>query len=154
MQVNKNQGVHEKGELTLSEVLEQVRRNPEFHKAGAIGIFIGVVRGKTPRGEPVRKLALEAYEEKANEDLRRICEELQKRKGVIDAQIHHFIGEFDVGEDLVYVVVAGAHRQDVFLTLEEAVDRYKKEVPIFKKEWVLSEQGTPRSYWVSERETS
>lgn len=111
-----------------------------------------MVRGETSRGERVEKLELEAYEEKADKVLQRICRELRERKGVIDVQIHHLLGEFGVGEDLVYVVVAGAHRQDVFPVLEEAVERYKGEAPIFKKEYVIDEKGAKRSYWVSESE--
>lgn len=148
----KTSGVHRKGRLSLSDALKRVRSNANFHKAGAVGIFVGVVRGETPRGEKVEKLELEAYEEKADEVLEGICRELRERKGVIDVQIHHLLGEFGVGEDLVYVVVAGAHRQDVFPVLEEAVERYKREVPIFKKEYVLDEKGAKRSYWVSEVE--
>jgi len=115
-------------------------------------MFIGVVRGETPSGETVKKLELEAYEEKANEVLGNICKELREREGVIDVQIHHFVGEFGVGEDLVYVVVAGAHRKNVFSVLEEAVERYKKEATLFKKESVIDEMGVTKSYWVSERE--
>lgn len=115
-------------------------------------MFIGVVRGETLDGETVKKLELEAYEEKANEVLGTICKKLREREGVIDVQIHHFVGEFGVGEDLVYVVVAGAHRQNVFPVLEEAVERYKKESAIFKKEHVIDEGGAIKSYWVSERE--
>ena len=149
----KRSGVHRKVGLLLSEVLRLVRSNPDFYKAGAIGAFIGVVRGETTSGEAVEKLELESYEEKANDVINDISKELMKRKGVVDVQIHHFIGEFDVGEDLVYVVVAGAHRHEVFSTLKEAVERYKKEAPIFKKEHICDEEGT-RAYWVSEQETS
>ena len=147
-------GIHEKGKLSLPDLLTTVRDNPNFRKAGALAIFIGVVRGETPGGETVKKLELEVYEEKANEVLGNICKELRKREGVVDVQIHHFVGEFGVGEDLVYVVVAGAHRQNVFPILEEAVERYKKEAPIFKKEYVIDEKGATKSYWVSERETT
>ena len=97
---------------------------------------------------------LEAYEEKANEVLSRICKELKKKEGVIDVQIHHLVGEFDVGEDLVYVLVAGAHRQNVFPVLEEAVERYKKEATIFKKEYTSDKTGVVKSCWISERESN
>jgi len=146
-------GIHEKGKLSLLDLLKSVKDRPDFHKVGALAMFIGVVRGETPSGKTVKKLELEAYEEKANEVLGNICKELLKRKGVVDVQIHHFVGEFDVGEDLVYVVVAGAHRQNVFAVLEEAVERYKREAPIFKKEYIVDERGATKSYWVSERET-
>ena len=145
-------GIHKKGELSLSKLLNSVKERAEFHRAGAIATFVGVVRGETLDGENVERLELQAYEEEANKVLGGICEELKKREGVVDVQIHHFVGEFGVGEDLVYVVVAGAHRENVFGVLREAVERYKSEAPVFKKEHVIDETGTKESYWVSERE--
>ena len=145
-------GIHEKGKLSLLDLLKSVKDRPDFRKAGALAMFIGVVRGETAGGETVKKLELEAYEEKANEALGNICKELKEREGVIDVQIHHFVGEFNVGEDLIYVVVAGVHRRNVFPVLEEAVERYKKEATIFKKEHVIDKTGATKSYWVSERE--
>ena len=59
----------------------------------------------------------------------------------MNVQIHHLLGEFKVGDDLVYVAVAGAHRTDVFPVLREAVERYKSEVPVFKKEHIITKQG-------------
>ena len=147
-------GIHDKGEFSLHELLKSVKDNPDFYRAGALATFTGVVRGETPSGEVVQKLMLEAYEEKANEVLSRICKELKKKEGVIDVQIHHLVGEFDVGEDLVYVLVAGAHRQNVFPVLEEAVERYKKEATIFKKEYTTDKTGVVKSCWISERESN
>jgi len=142
----KHAGIHNKGELSLFDVLESIKNKPDFPKAGALGVFVGVVRGETTCGEAVKKLHLEAYEEKADKVLNDICEEFRKRANVVDVQIHHFVGEFDVSEELVYVVVAGAHRTDVFPVLREAVERYKKEAPIWKKEFLESGE----SNWVSE----
>lgn len=143
-------GVHEKGAFSLSDVMKSIKKKQDSRKAGAIALFIGVVRGETLNGEEVQKLELEAYEEKANEVLTRICNDLKKRRGIVDVQIHHLLGDFAVGEDLVYVSVTGGHREDVFPVLEEAVDRYKKEAPIFKKEYILNEKGERRAYWATE----
>jgi len=145
-------GVHAKGTLPLLKALKSVRENPDFNKAGALAVFIGVVRGEIARGEKVEKLELEAYEEKANEIIAKICKDLKKENGIIDVQIHHFLGSFEVGEDLVYVLVAGSHRHNVFPVLKEAVERYKSDVPIFKKEYVTDKTGKMKSYWVSEHE--
>jgi len=146
-------GVHRKGQFSLFDLLRSIRERPDSHKVGAIAIFIGVVRGETSSGETVKKLRLEAYEEKASGVLENICDQFRKRVGVIDVEIHHLLGEFDVGEDMVYVLVAGSHRHDVFPVLEEAVERYKKEAPIFKKEYITDKEGVSKSYWVSERES-
>jgi molybdopterin synthase catalytic subunit len=146
-------GVHEKGKFSLLEMIENAKNQSSSKKIGAIALFIGLVRGENLKGEKVKRLELEAYEERANEILGSICNDLRKKKGIIDVQIHHFLGEFSVGEDLVYVLVAGAHRKNVFPVLEEAVERYKKEAPIFKKEHIISEKSKTRSYWVTEYES-
>jgi len=146
----KHAGVHKKGTLLLTDVVDSVKSRPDYNKVGAMALFIGVVRGQTKKGEPVQHLQLEAYEEEADKVLEKICKQLKKRKGIVDVQIHHFTGEFELGEDLVYTLVAGGHRENVFPILKEAVERYKKEAPIFKKEYVKDKRGKLKSYWVSE----
>jgi molybdopterin synthase catalytic subunit len=144
-------GVHEKGSINVTDVLESIKQREDFSSVGAIGLFIGVVRGETvPSGARVEKLTLEAYEDKADEVLGSICDDLSHRSGVVDVQIHHLLGDFKVGDDLVYVAVAGSHREQVFSVLREAVERYKSEAPIFKKEYVIGEAGRSE-YWVSEK---
>ncbi len=150
--MTEHSGVHEKGALSISNLLHNIKKNSDFAKAGAIALFIGVARGETLEGEKVQKLTLEAYEEKANEVLAKICTDLSQKPGIVDVQIHHFLGEFDIGEDLVYVSVAGSHRTDVFPVLREAVERFKSETPIFKREQVLNAEGSATAYWVSEKE--
>ena len=149
----KHAGVHPKGTLTLQDIIESVKKRPDFRKVGAMALFVGVVRGETKQGESVKGLRLEAYEEKADETLEKICTDLRKtKKDIMDVQIHHFTGEFEIGEDLIYVLVAGVHRESVFPVLREAVERYKNEAPIFKKEIIRDRKGKAKSYWVSERE--
>jgi molybdopterin synthase catalytic subunit len=145
-------GVHEKGTFSVLDLINNAKRSDNYEKTGAMTLFIGVTRGETLEGEKVQKLTLEAYEEKANEVLAKICDDLSKKPGIVDVQIHHLLGEFNVGEDLVYVLVAGSHRTDVFPVLREAVERYKKEAPVFKKEHVIDAKGSATEYWVSEKE--
>jgi len=145
-------GVHEKGTFTVQDAINNIKKDPNYHKAGAICLFVGVVRGETFEGEKVEKLKLEAYEEKANEVLSKICEDLSQKHGIVNVQIHHLLGEFNVGDDLVYVAVAGAHRTDVFPVLREAVERYKSEAPVFKKEHIVDAKGSAVEYWAAEKE--
>ena len=144
-------GVHEKGKFSLPDLLNSIKENDNCEKIGAITLFIGVARGVNQEGEKVKQLTLEAYEEKANEVLEGICDDLVKKKGIVDVQIHHLLGDFKVGEDLVYVSVAGSHRTDVFPVLREAVERYKHEAPVFKKEQVVDSKGAKKESWVSEK---
>ena len=145
-------GVHEKGDFNLQTLVDSIRKNKNYDETGAIGLFIGVVRGENNEDQKVKKLTMEAYEEKANEVLEDICVDLQKKHGIVDVQIHHLLGDFQVGEDIVYVSVAGSHRPEVFDVLREAVERYKHEAPVFKKEQVVDEKGLTKESWVSEKE--
>ena len=144
-------GVHQKGEFFLSDLIDSIKKKEEFAKTGAIALFIGVARGENNKGQRVKKLTLEAYEEKATEVLEKICNDLEEKSGIVDVQIHHLLGEFNVGEDLVYVSVAGSHREEVFSILRKAVERYKHEAPVFKKEQTINEQGVTQESWISEK---
>jgi molybdopterin synthase catalytic subunit len=144
-------GVHEKGTFRLQDAVDRMKSLRRFQKAGAIATFVGTVRGENDKGEKVEKLTIEAYEEKANQVLRKICSDLRREPDIVDVQIHHLLGEFDVGEDLIYVLVAGVHRKSVFQVLEEAVERYKKEAPIFKKELITTDKGLKKASWTAER---
>lgn len=146
-------GVHEKDNFNLTNLMNSIKKNEQIEKTGAIAFFIGVVRGENNEGEKVEKLTLEAYEEKANEVLEKICDDLEKKTGIVDVQIHHLLGDFKVGEDMVYVSVAGSHRTEVFPVLREAVERYKHEAPVFKKERIINADGSAKETWVSEKET-
>ena len=107
-------------------------------------MFIGIVRETGHNKGKVEKIFVESYEELALKSLKRIAEEVLRDPEIVDVRIHHFIGEMSVGEDIVYISVAGSHRKAVFKALEEAVDRMKKEAAIWKKEVTdLGEQ------WVS-----
>lgn len=100
---------------------------------GAIGCFVGVVRGVTSNGETVRYLHYEKAED-AVDKLREIATDFESRPGIKMVMIHHVIDELSPGDDAIYVLVAGVRRAEVFRTLPEIMDRVKKEVPIWKEE--------------------
>jgi len=145
-------GVHRKGTIRLADIIENTKQTKDYYKTGAITLFIGTVRNQA-RNRKVTKLELQAYDEQANEILQEICKDLRKKEGVTDVQIHHLLGTFKPGEELVYVLVAGTHRDKVFPTLQEAVERYKKEAPIFKKEHTVNQRGRTQACWTSEQQS-
>lgn len=139
-------GIETKGTVSLQDLINEAKNNPEVSKGGAIVTFTGIVRGYTHDGKKVSKLEIEAHDVEATKALAKISEELRKWPGVVDVLIHHLTGEFNVGEDLVYVVVIGSSRVDAFQAIEEAVNRYKKEAALWKKEYLEDDS----SYWISE----
>ena len=142
----KRSGLDKKGEISLNDLIDLVKNNPDIATSGAIVTFTGIVRGVSKAGKAVDKLELEAYDEIAEQALAQICDELRNKPGIVDVLIHHLIGMFSVGDDIVYIVVAGSSRKEVFPILVEAVEKYKHEAAIWKKEYL--KDGT--SYWISE----
>ena len=59
-----NSGVHEKGTFNAQDAIDNIKKDPGYHKAGAIALFIGVVRGETLDSEKdkVEKLTIEDIE--------------------------------------------------------------------------------------------
>lgn len=143
----KRAGIDKKGMLSLQDLINFAKKNPKSDEVGAIATFTGVVRGYTHEGDNVEKLELEAYEEVAERALQTISDELRRKPGIVDVLIHHLIGTFTIGEEMVYVVVTGRSRKEVFSTLITAVERYKHEVPLWKKEYLKD----GRNYWISEK---
>jgi len=101
--------------------------------AGAIVTFVGVVRGFS-RGKRVRFLEYEAYREMAEEILAKIGREIAMKWGLSGVAIQHRVGHLEIGETAVVIAVSAPHRQEAFAACEEAIDRLKKDVPIWKKE--------------------
>ncbi len=131
---------------TLEALVKKIRKNPSIQKAGAIGTFTGIVR-ELAGNEITSKLEFEKYEPEASKILDQIREELKQKEGILEVLIHHKVGVIKAGEDIVYIVVAAAHRGELFSALSEAIERLKIEAPIWKKEFTEKEE-----FWVHDRE--
>ncbi len=53
---------------------------------------------------------------------------MKGRPGIVEVLAELFEGKLVVGEDIMYVLVAGEIRDNVFPVLEETVNRIKKEI--------------------------
>ena len=144
-------GLHRKGEISLGQIIDHIKSLSTYHDSGALACFVGVVREDPIRGSDskVSRLEYEAYWDVALERMEEIRSDAKKHEGVIEVEIHHVIDSLTVGEPSIFVVVLGKHRQDVFPVLVETVERVKREVPIWKKEF--TDKG---SYWVSNEPTN
>jgi molybdopterin synthase catalytic subunit len=102
-------------------------------KDGAVVTFAGIVRG-TNRGKKVLFLEYEAYPDMAVKMMRRIGEEIQKTWGLTSVAMQHRVGRLNVGETSILIVVSAPHRDDAFAACQYAINRFKRIVPIWKKE--------------------
>ncbi|MFX1418786.1 MAG: molybdenum cofactor biosynthesis protein MoaE [Promethearchaeota archaeon] len=127
-------GIYNKGDVDLESIIKSIKKNPNISKAGSIHTFIGIVRDTSVSGKPVISMKIDAYDDLANKSILRICEKLKQENGIIDIKLIHLKGDFDLSEDLVYVVVASAHRKEGFEVIRKTVEMYKKEIAVWKKE--------------------
>ncbi len=131
--------------VTLDSLIMKVRSNPDIHLSGGIATFTGIVRRINDDVETTA-IEFEKYESVADRAIEGICAELKEKDDIIDVLIHHRTGLIKAGEDIVYIVVAAAHRQELFETLIEALERIKEDVPIWKKEFTID-----GDFWVHDR---
>jgi len=140
----RNVGVTRKGRVSIQSLVNFVRSNRRFDEVGALACFVGFVRGYTSAKKKVKRLELEAYTERAERAFQAIADDVKSRPGIIEVLIHHIVGRLGVGDPILFVIVAGVSRRDVFPALVETVDRVKREAAIWKKEVLAS----GKSYWI------
>lgn len=106
----------------------------ESPAAGAVAVFVGVTRNNTA-GRKVLFLEYEAYRPMADEQLRRVADEMRERWDLQGVAIHHRLGRLEIGEASLVVAASSAHRRAAFEACHFSIDRIKQIVPIWKKEF-------------------
>ena len=112
---------------------------------GAIASFIGVVR-ELNDGERVAEMTLEHYPGMTEKAIAEIIEQAKSRWVVFDALVVHRVGWLKPLDQIVLVVVTGAHRGDAFAACEFIMDYLKTRAPFWKKE-----QTVEGERWVEAR---
>ena len=103
--------------------------------AGAIASFIGVVRDD---GE-TETLTLSHYPGFTEKQIAGFVEQAKIRWALLGALIVHRVGEMSVGQPIVLVAAASAHRRDAFEACDYLMDRLKCDAPFWKQETVGGE---------------
>lgn len=112
---------------------------------GAVASFIGQVRDLND-GSNVSSMVLEHYPGMTEKALAAIVEQAKQRWDIFDALVVHRVGTLQPTEQIVLVVVSGAHRGEVFAACEFIMDYLKTEAPFWKKE-----QTAEGERWVESR---
>ena len=106
---------------------------------GATVLFVGTVRNQHD-GKPVRGIEYTTYRTMAEERLRAIERELAAAHGA-RIRIAHRVGELEVGEASLVIAISAPHRAAAYDANREALERIKREVPIWKRE-LYADGGT------------
>jgi len=119
-----------KEKIDICEVIKSVM----MPGCGGIASFIGTIRDSY-EGKDVKGVNVEAYDEMAVADLRRIATELSSEKGIGGITIVHRTGALEVGEVVVVVAVSAPHRKEAFEVCQTIIDKLKQTTPIWKQEF-------------------
>lgn len=101
---------------------------------GAIVVFEGVVRNNTG-GRRTRFLDYECYEAMAVKVMAQIGGEIAAAHHISRIAMVHRLGRMEIGEASVVILVTAPHRVAAFEAALEGINRLKKLVPVWKKEY-------------------
>lgn len=110
--------------------VEALVRSPSH---GAVLVFLGMVRNHHA-GRSVERLTYSAYRPMALKNLQRIVDELESVPDPTRVAIVHRLGDVEVGEPSVVIATASPHRAAAYEANRQALERLKREVPIWKRE--------------------
>ncbi len=114
---------------------------------GAVVTFSGICRSEDGR---LKALELEHYPGMAEAEIAKITDEAAECWPVTAITVIHRVGLIPVGDDIVLVATASAHREAAFAAAEFIMDYLKTRAPFWKKEHGAGGAGGD---WVGSRET-
>ena len=111
--------------MDINSALTQLKQEPGFaDQVGMVLIHNGIARGHSRDNKPkVDNLTVTPDRDKI-ESLRR---EYESRPGIFRIIIQANQGEFQPGQDLLFIIVAGDIRENVHPVLSELLNRIKSE---------------------------
>lgn len=102
-------------------------------RCGAVVRFVGQVRSD-PRSAPISHLVLEHFPGVTEREIERIIDLARQRWNLQHVRVVHRVGRIAVGEAIVVVETASAHRRDAYEANAFVMDYLKTEAPFWKQE--------------------
>lgn len=120
--------------MNLIRMVDTIKKHPDYHRAGMILCHNGIVRGTSRDGRRVSGLTISVDHEK----LKQVIEKYKKEPGIIDILVEIADNRhLAVGDDVMFLVVAGDIRENVISVLNNTLNAIKTSVTN-KTEFFLS----------------
>jgi molybdopterin synthase catalytic subunit len=111
--------------MNIANLLDEIKRHPDFEKVGMILCHNGVVRSTARDGRKVKGLKVAVNHAK----LEQIILEQSQKPGIVDIQVNIVENkDLAVGDDIMHLIVAGDIRENVISTLKDTLDAIKTSV--------------------------
>lgn len=122
---------------TLVKIMEEAACDTRI---GGHSFFLGQVRADERSGTVVKAIEYTAYEEMAGKVAESLLRELETKYDIRKLMLVHSLGLVSVGELSLLVYVGAAHRQPAMDACRELLERLKKELPVWGREWLENEE--------------
>jgi len=108
----------------IEQWIADIKKGSDFKDLGMFLVHNGIVRATSKDGKAVKGMHLSYDMEKLNS----LIQEFGRKEGIVAIKAWINEGTLNVGDDIMYVLVAGKLRTYVLPALEELVSRIKNEV--------------------------
>jgi len=105
-------------------VEDWIREAKKSSRVGMILLHNGIVRKTSKGGEIVNGLIVKVDKKKIQD----IEEKVKKEKGIFYCRIKVNEGKLQVGEDIMWVLIAGDFRENCFPVMEKTVGEVKEAI--------------------------
>ena len=111
--------------MDINQTLSELKKDPEFARnVGMVLVHNGIVRTWS-RADGSEVTAVEVKADHAK--VAALCREYEQKPGIYKVLAEAREGKLYPGDDLLFIVVAGALREEVKAVLAELLDRIKDE---------------------------
>ena len=111
--------------MNIANMLDEIKKHPDFEKVGMILCHNGVVRATARDGREVKGLKVTVDHAK----LEQLIIEQSQKPGIVDIQVNIVENKnLAVGDDIMHLMVAGDIRENVISVLRETLDAIKTKV--------------------------
>ena len=108
----------------LKKWLDEVKQKANPEDLGMILVHNGIVRGTSKSGKPVRGMKLSYSQEKLDS----VLPAYKKKPGIAEVKVWINTGHLKVGDDIMFLLVAGKFKTNVLPVLDELLSVIKKEI--------------------------
>jgi molybdopterin synthase catalytic subunit len=126
------------GPISPSFIADSIAKHQSKTEIGAHQIFLGQVRADQIENRTVKAIDFSAHDEMAESIIHEIREEAFAKFDLTCMHIYHSLGNVQVGEICLFVLVSSPHRKASNEAVVFLVEALKARVPIFGKE-ILSD---------------
>ncbi len=112
------------GKLVIDEWLKEVKQRANPEDLGMILVHNGIVRGTSKSANPVSAMRLSYNQTKLNS----IIPIFKQRAGIVEVRVWINSGNLKVGDNIMFLLVAGRFRTDIVPVFEELLSLIKNEI--------------------------